>query len=34
MFGGWNLSQLKDTAGSIASKAKGLAKDMLVIDEE
>lgn len=34
MFG-WNqLSQLKDKAGSIGSKVKDFAKDMLVVEEQ
>ncbi len=33
MFG-WNLNTIKDKAGSLASKAKGIAKDMLVVDED
>lgn len=33
MFG-WNLNTIKDKAGSLASKAKGIAKDMLVVEDD
>lgn len=32
MFG-WNVKSIKDAAGSVAQKAKGIAKDILIIED-